>query len=555
MSRIFQTLYSRRGGPGNQFGRLVQAGLAGLVGLTGLVGLADLLVAAGTARAVAAAPQPLEEWSDGLELVYRGEVCEEVRRPAQEFRRVYQLDVQVIVLHRTGKWADVAVVTRVQLRPDVVTQAVEELAGQETEPPPAVVRVDWVRRYVDGTVHQLHPEGMPPLHWSATTPVRPLPPPPVDGVAHFETGMFPPRRPSNLRPDESWTVAAGPQRPPETWRVAGQAYWQGELCDRWEMEQPAGSPPEGRAIDWYRQQTLWISLADGIPRQVYRRSVRHDGDRLRPWAVIETRYTLATQTVVAGRQRERIRRDLEVASCALRDAAGNSGRRTTAQLRQLELHRQRLNDCLAESSPGDIYREAVQAALRAVEAARRGETVLPAAVDPPLPARWPAIGETLPDAVWACFPLQETARSGDTPSAAPNLRLIVLAHAHGETTELTLAIANALQKLFAKRVTVHVFVGFGDRTHAHAICQRRGWTVPLHDGREVVAALAAETLPRFLIVDRRGAVRWSFCGVGAETGYLLRRELERLLNPSETASPVSPAATTPPATAEKPPQP
>ena len=36
----------------------------------------------------------------------------------------------------------------------------------------------------------------------------------------------------------------------------------------------------------------------------------------------------------------------------------------------------------------------------------------------------------------------------------------------------------------------------------------------------------------FPVVDGAGKVRWTFCGVGAETGYSTREQLERLLAPT-----------------------
>jgi hypothetical protein len=51
-----------------------------------------------------------------------------------------------------------------------------------------------------------------------------------------------------------------------------------------------------------------------------------------------------------------------------------------------------------------------------------------------------------------------------------------------------------------------------------------------------------DTFPRFVVVDRDGVVRWVFAGVGAETGYLVREQVDALLSPpTATASPGAPA--------------
>ena len=53
------------------------------------------------------------------------------------------------------------------------------------------------------------------------------------------------------------------------------------------------------------------------------------------------------------------------------------------------------------------------------------------------------------------------------------------------------------------------------------------------------SAFGVETFPRFVVLDGAGVVRWVFRGVGAETGYLVCREVEKLLAaPTGAAAPV-----------------
>ena len=44
----------------------------------------------------------------------------------------------------------------------------------------------------------------------------------------------------------------------------------------------------------------------------------------------------------------------------------------------------------------------------------------------------------------------------------------------------------------------------------------------------------------FAVIDAAGKVRWTFTGIGAETGFLVREELDRLVSP---ASPTAPPGT------------
>jgi hypothetical protein len=66
----------------------------------------------------------------------------------------------------------------------------------------------------------------------------------------------------------------------------------------------------------------------------------------------------------------------------------------------------------------------------------------------------------------------------------------------------------------------------------------------MFDGTSAAAAYAVETVPRFAVIDAAGAVAWEFCGVGAETGFLVKQQVDRLVAP---ASPDGATGTTIPA--------
>ena len=53
-------------------------------------------------------------------------------------------------------------------------------------------------------------------------------------------------------------------------------------------------------------------------------------------------------------------------------------------------------------------------------------------------------------------------------------------------------------------------------------------TVPILDGAAVRATYGVDTYPKFFVVDTEGLLTWQFNGFGAETGYLVKRELEKL---------------------------
>jgi hypothetical protein len=67
-------------------------------------------------------------------------------------------------------------------------------------------------------------------------------------------------------------------------------------------------------------------------------------------------------------------------------------------------------------------------------------------------------------------------------------------------------------------------------------------SVPVYDGTSAEAAYGIESFPRFYAIDSAGTLRWSFSGVGGETGYLVREQVESLLAPPvATDSPTGPA--------------
>jgi hypothetical protein len=90
-------------------------------------------------------------------------------------------------------------------------------------------------------------------------------------------------------------------------------------------------------------------------------------------------------------------------------------------------------------------------------------------------------------------------------------------------------------------------LAWGDKAAAEQLLQRRGWKLNLYDGQTAAQRYTVTTVPRFLLLDKRGIVRWSFSGVGPEVGYLIREQLQRLLTPSlHPVSPDSPDGNPPP---------
>ncbi len=489
---------------------------------------------------------PGGELQTGDELTFVGTVEEFVDRPGTRFRRAQQLEVRVLVLGTADAWTDAAVLTLLRRTDDVVAGAVGTLTnGAKDKPAPPAARLDLVRVRADGAVERLVPAGPAPLVLDARTPTAALPPVPLDTFAPFEFGMFPPR-PPRAAPDRPWTVAADPDRPAETWQAQAAEVVAGERCALLVANQQHANwaRPVGGQTAWHRADAVWVSALDGTARKVHR-VVRHrDGLATEPAAWVEVKYELKKQTQHAGRAFDRYRRDVEVAVCAAAEVAPYFPDAARHGAKAFEARLKRLDRYLAdESDASSPYREAVQAVRRELDAARRGESVVKPAFGPLAPApaalprgAWPEPGRRAPDFTAGAFRLAD---------ARGKPAVLVFFQPGGELTDLALAIADALHAKYGARAAV-VPLAVWDGGPAGGAAggkgrDRRKAGVRVYDGTRAEAAYGVESVPRFAVIDAGGTVTWTFSGVGAETGYSVREQLERLLAP---LAPTGPAGTT-----------
>ena len=477
--------------------------------LAGLVTLAAL---------APAAPGPSLE--RGAEYVYAGTVAEKLDRPGTRFRREQQIEVRVLVLEKLPGRADAAVLTLLR-RADAPDRG-----------PPAA-RLDLIRVHEDGTTHLLLPTGPAPLRLAPDTPAHALPPPPLDTFAPAEFGPFPPR---GRTAQETWTSAEH-GRPDVTWSAGRFDFVNGERCVELCGVQKSATwdRPQGGVTSWERTETVWASTQDGVARRVHRLTRHRDGLAPTPAVEVEVRYELRTQSRLIGPTYTRCRTEVETAYAAgaeadplIREAARLGPRPFAARLA-------RLDEFLADTQPGTPYREAALGVRRRLDAACRGEA-LPAPVLAPTPVVAPArrseVGQPAPDF-----------RAGEfTLSAVRGRPAVLVFFMPGqETAELSLCVADALAKRYPGRVAVAPLAVFADPALAAKDVEKRHLGVPVYDGSGAVEPYGVETFPRFVVVDRTGVVRWAFAGVGAETGYLVREQVDAVLAPpTATAFPAAP---------------
>lgn len=470
----------------------------------------------------------------GDEFAFSGTLTEDVARPNKRLHRDYKLEMRLFVLEREDTYSDAALLTQLWRNEDAVGGAARPVTGDApNQNAPPILRLDFVRIHADGTAHLLLPSG-PPFHLTGQTQGRVLPAIPLTAFApadFVEFGLFPPRIPVNLAPNEPWTVAAASNRPNETWALAKREFINAEQCTVLLMNQKSADweQPVGGQTSWHRADKIWVSTPDRLARKVYRVIQERDGlsTIAASWIVVD--YEMKEHEKLIGRTYERTRRDVEMGYTALAEASRLV--RDAAKLgpRVFETKLAELNSYLDETAPGTPFRVAAVAARRTMEAARRGDvaapqsrTSTPAPVAPVQNARWPEPGQRAPDVRFGNRQLSE---------AKGKPVVLVFLKPDGETTELALAIADALGKRYESRAAVVPLVVFGEVSRARNDCERLKLSVPLYDGAAAAATYGVATVPRFAVIDPEGKVQWTFTGVGAETGYLIKEEVDRLARP------------------------
>ena len=473
----------------------------------------------------------------GDELTFVGTVEEAVDRPGTRFRRAQKLEVRVLVLEKAENWADAAVLTLLRRKDDVVAGAAGTITGGAPEKaiPPAA-RLDLVRVHADGTVHRLLPVGPPPLPLDTKTPAQALPAIPLDTFAAFEFGMFPPRPPRS-GPDKPWAAAsADPNRPAETWQAQGTDTVTGERCALLVMNQQHANwaKPVGGQSAWHRADAVWASALDGTARKVHRVIKHRDGLATELAAWVEVKYELKDQTRVIGRDFARYRRDVETAFATAADVAPFLPDAVKHGPKFFEPHLKKLDRYLADNADATSpYREAVQAVRRQLDAARRGEAVAKPAPGSPLglapiapgaPKRplWPEPGQFAPDFTAGTFRLAE---------ARGKPVVLVFFKPGSDTTDLALAVADALHTKYATRATV-VPLAVGRCRRGH-----EGSRPPQADGSDLRRRASGRRIRRRVGAAIRGDRRRGEGEVDVQRGG--RRD--RLFRPRATGAPAPPS--------------
>ena len=412
----------------------------------------------------------------GDETLYVGETQEVSERLSLPYRRRSARDVRLFVLDVERSHADLAMLIRTKPLDDpTVMAAVKIVSGTSPrEEALASARLVFVRVDSRGRAFQLRPAPALPLALARAERVGLAP--------ECDPGLFVPR--PEAPPREGDTFADGPVR----WTVGAASVWNGA-----QVVELAGTLPGGEPR---RDERVWVSSADGLPRVVHRQSEQFE----RMARVHFTRSTLEMQppTPHRGEGYALLRNEIEQAYAFAVSPP------TEALAAKIERYRR--------ETPPTSFRDAIDAAARRCAAGLRGELV------PDAKAAALKLGERVPDF------LATDCDGGTLKLSGLRGRPVVLVffRPQSPTSAGALEVAEALAAKFPRAAVLPLAVADFPAARTQRLAMKLRTRV--YDG----SACAVESWPRYLLLDAEGVLRWQFEGHGAETGYLAREELERL---------------------------
>jgi hypothetical protein len=425
----------------------------------------------------------------GLELVYTGTCHEESLVAGPSSRRAYRFENHVLVLSSEAKSWDVAFMTTLSVR-------------EPTEPPryvPASVRLEVARIDAQSRMKAVAPGA------TLRTPVA-LPP-------LIEIGCFVETPVGRVGRNAFWEVGEE-DRPPRSWRAQGTETCNGAVCVKLLGQQQSDDWDRPRAdhTAWRRGDVVWLSLELGFAVKVERTVERRDPARREPTHRTVTAYNLESRLRYPGRLFEDRKQEVFLArklgddiNPLLRDPNEAQGR-LDQLLRKITHH--------LETHPATPYRQAVTHLVKRVDSARRGEIVPAEFVEEtPQPLGPLRVGQKVPD-----FLVTDLSDRSSTRLS----RLLgrpVLVFYYNPHTEIGVELLNFAKDLAAKRGDQIAVMAMAVTTDADFARQQRETLklpFPVLDGGAMRIPFAVEATPRFIVLDREGAVRHMVTGWGPQ---------------------------------------
>jgi peroxiredoxin len=449
----------------------------------------------------------LPRLAHGQELVYRGSFTERSLSPNVLFERTYRVETSLFVLDDLPRRWQVAFLTTLTPK--------DGPAGREGpgKVVPSSVRLELVEVGAQG---QLTPAPRVSLLV------------PLEGPPTLEAGAVLEVPATRVGPGSSW-MTAEPGRPARTWRVAGTEVVCSTMCVKLVGEQQSADwdRPRANTTAWWRRDTVWIAPQLGIAYRVEREIKRREPLHSRPTYQSLLRYERDTRLTYPGKLFE-YRRDEALQARRFADEAA-------PLLAQPETYRERLDALLRkiafhlENHPPTPYRPVVLQVQHRIEAARRGEVVVPVVAPEPAPVGRASPGQQAPDFLVTDLVSKQTVRLYRYLGKP----VVLVFYLPG--TEASRQVLDFARDLAASRKGVTILALSMSEDEALARRQRAELHLPfvVADGRGLRVVFGVQATPQVMVLDNDGTVRAVRTGWGRQTPGEIRAELERLLPRAE----------------------
>lgn len=486
---------------------------------------------------------PPARFARGDALVFRGHVVEGSERINNRFRKTSDLEIQIFVLESTEKYTDCVITTSTRRRADAhVAAAVHVVTGADAtrggDLP--MIQTDLIRIDSRGRVTLLTPPiGASPVLLEPQTRTRPLPPLLLDAPPQLESGMFVALPPVAVREGAKWDTPGRGNRPPVLWHAVRKSVWNGGRCLELTAEQrtPGWDRTQDIPTGWRRFDTLQVVPTDGYACRVHRKIEHREGNDVLNW--LEVEYELSPPTRYVGSRYNDVRQAAETAWLYSAQLEELLARGNTVDRREFTARKLKLDRFLSENAIPTMFRVALEAIQRRYAAAEQGNITPVAAVSTPVTRTVLELGQPVPD-----FIAPPVAGTGAVRLGASRGKpvLLIFFRPEQDLSRITLFLAETLYRKFGTTATVLPLCVAADVQTAYTLRERHRLSVPIVDGTAIRKQLQVDSYPRFLIVDAAGNLAYRFDGIGNETGYLLKLEIERLLPKPPGTAEVTPSA-------------
>jgi peroxiredoxin len=426
------------------------------------------------------------------------------------------LETRLFVLETPPKGADIAVLATLKHRPSSGSPP------RSNDMTPTSIRLERARVDLQGKV-------------TADPSVDLLTP--LDGAPTLECVAFVALPGGRVRVGQEWLAVEG-DRPPLTWRAAGNDMAGGNSCIKLVGEQKSDDWDRPRAdhTAWHRQDTVWLvpqlGLVYRLEREIQRREPAQREATQRSVLRIEMESNFQLSGYADDSRRQEITQAL-----AFRDSLtplltrpAHQEQRLTALLKKIDYH--------LENQPESPYRSAVYQVKHRTEAAKRGETPPePIHETKSAPPAVAALGQLAPD-----FTVSNFTEGGSAQLRRHVGKPIVLVFYHPKSAT-TPAVLRYVQKLLAdnpQRLTVLGMCVADDAETVRRQHSEMGLKFPILSAGGLRASFGVESTPKIVLLDGSNVVRGEYLGWGQETPREVVEELKHWL-PAGIAVPSAPA--------------